>query len=103
MGEIVKKLIIIGLVIALISLVSACVKQGDIAEVPEDNNDVFCGTSTNGSCTTDDDCMTSGCSGQVCQNKEEPEAITTCIALECYNNEKYGLTCQCKNNQCQWS
>ena len=62
----------------------------------------FCGWSTNGPCSKDDDCMPGGCSGQVCQSKSEEPIITTCEYTDCYNPQPYGLTCGCQNNQCQW-
>jgi len=62
----------------------------------------FCGRSTNGPCNQDSDCISGGCSGQVCQSKSEEPIITTCEYKECYNAAAYNLTCGCKNNQCQW-
>jgi len=64
--------------------------------------DDFCGTSTNGQCSADVDCMTGGCSGQVCQSKSEEPVITTCEYTECYNAQTYGKTCGCVNSKCQW-
>lgn len=64
--------------------------------------DNFCGTSTNGPCSVDADCITGGCSGQVCQSKSEEPVITTCEYRDCYNAQVYGLTCGCKNKKCQW-
>lgn len=63
----------------------------------------FCGSSTYGSCITDADCMSAGCSGQICQSTTEENAITTCEWKECYNAESFGLGCGCVNNQCQWA
>jgi eight-cysteine-cluster-containing protein len=63
----------------------------------------FCGWSTDGSCVSDSDCMAGGCSGQVCQSKNEEGVITTCEYKDCYSAEKYGLDCKCTNNKCQWS
>jgi len=62
----------------------------------------FCGSSSYGSCSSDADCKTGGCSGQVCQAKNEEGAITTCEWKDCYDSAKYGLQCQCVNKQCQW-
>lgn len=61
----------------------------------------FCGSSTNASCQTNADCVAGGCSGQICQGKDE-DMVTTCEWRDCYANEQYGLSCQCINNQCQW-
>jgi eight-cysteine-cluster-containing protein len=63
----------------------------------------FCGTSTLGSCETDDDCIVGGCSNSVCQSKNESPAITTCIYSECQNAEKYHANCLCIKNKCKWS
>ena len=65
------------------------------------NKDEFCGTSTYGYCETNNDCKEGGCTGQICHN-ETDEGASICDARECYSNEKYGLTCQCINNECQW-
>lgn len=66
---------------------------------PED----FCGSSTYGECDSAQDCNAGGCSGQVCESKFDESAITTCEWLDCYNAEKYGISCQCLENKCQWS
>jgi eight-cysteine-cluster-containing protein len=46
-------------------------------------------------CKTDDDCMKSGCSGQICQSKYSEPSITTCDFLPeyaCYQQAKCGCT-----------
>ena len=62
----------------------------------------FCGTSTSGTCSKDSDCMTGGCSGQVCQGAAEPPVITTCEYRECYSAQAYGLSCGCVSGGCAW-
>lgn len=62
----------------------------------------FCGWSTYGKCSSDLDCIKGGCSGQVCQSKQEEPVITTCEWRDCYNAKQYGLECKCINEQCQW-
>ena len=62
----------------------------------------FCGWSSNASCASDADCMTGGCSGQVCQSINEEPVITTCEWTECYSAEAYGVICGCINATCQW-
>ena len=47
-------------------------------------------------------CITGGCSGQVCQPKNEEPAITTCEWRDCYDETKYGFECKCVDNKCQW-
>ena len=63
----------------------------------------FCGWSTNGNCVTNDDCMTGGCSGQVCQGKSEDPVITTCEWRDCYDSGSTGLGCGCVAGKCQWN
>ncbi|GEM_PF-421980 len=71
----------------------------------ETKNDLggFCGRSTYGSCKTNNDCETGGCSGQVCQSKKEERMATTCEWRECYDDEAYNIRCGCREGQCQWS
>lgn len=63
----------------------------------------FCGWSTYEKCSSDPDCLTDGCSGQVCRSKFEEPTPTTCEWRECYNAQKYGLVCKCVENKCQWT
>lgn len=63
----------------------------------------FCGWSTSGQCGSDNDCIATGCSGQVCQSKNEPAVVTTCEYRDCYEASKYGLSCRCVSNGCTWS
>jgi len=65
-------------------------------------NTGFCGWSTNGSCTSDADCTSGGCSGQVCQSKSEEPVITTCEYKDCYNADASGVECGCLAGKCQW-
>jgi eight-cysteine-cluster-containing protein len=62
----------------------------------------FCGWSTNGPCASDADCMTGGCSGQVCQSTSEDPIITTCEWTDCYAAKAYGVSCGCLSSTCQW-
>lgn len=70
--------------------------------IPSRPKEDFCGWSTYGQCLTDLDCIKGGCSGQVCQSKQEEPIITTCEWRDCYNAKVYGLECKCVNRQCQW-
>ncbi|MEM4598229.1 MAG: eight-cysteine-cluster domain-containing protein [Candidatus Diapherotrites archaeon] len=63
----------------------------------------FCGYSTYASCSADSDCVTGGCSGQICMGKREPGGITTCEWRDCYDETKYGLSCKCVSGRCQWA
>lgn len=80
---------------ALLVMVSGCVEQ---ATQEED----FCGTSTYGRCLKDSDCLVGGCSNQVCYSVNEEPPTTTCDWRDCYDNEAYGLSCQCVEDECQW-
>jgi eight-cysteine-cluster-containing protein len=62
----------------------------------------FCGTSTNGTCSSDSDCIRGGCSSQVCQSKFEEPVITTCEWRDCYEYEDVGVSCGCQGGKCQW-
>ncbi len=62
----------------------------------------FCGTSTNGTCSSDSDCMRGGCSSQVCQSKFEEPIITTCEWKDCYEYEDVGVSCGCWAGKCRW-
>ena len=35
----------------------------------------FCGSSTLGTCSADDDCVTDGCSGEVCRSVDEEPIV----------------------------
>jgi eight-cysteine-cluster-containing protein len=63
----------------------------------------FCGKSTLGACQTDADCIKGGCSGQVCQSKNEESAVTTCEYRSCYDSTKYNINCVCIKNRCMWN
>jgi len=63
----------------------------------------FCGSSTKGKCATNTDCITGGCSGQICQSASEESIISTCEYQDCYDAQKFGLSCRCLNQQCQWA
>ncbi len=63
----------------------------------------FCGTSSEGICESDADCVTDGCSGQICRSVNDESAITTCEWQECYDDEKFNVRCGCVKNKCIWS
>jgi len=52
-------------------------------------------------CREDTDCTKSGCSGTICQSKNDPLIVTTCEWLDeytCYRE----VDCGCVNNKCIW-
>ena len=65
-------------------------------------NPGFCGVSTGGPCSSDEDCVRSGCSGEVCQSKLEEPVVTPCVWRECYDAERYGARCACVQGRCRW-
>ncbi len=62
----------------------------------------FCGWSTYGECSGDEDCVADGCSGQVCRSGFEEQIGTTCEWFDCYNASKYNVACRCVDGKCQW-
>jgi len=81
-----------------------CTEENDYCDPqPFSVREDFCGQSTEGPCLSDSDCLTGGCSGEVCRSRLEEEITTICLFRECYRAKDYGLTCQCLNNQCQWT
>ena len=98
---------IILIIVILIIIIGIFIGVGSFIYQPQQKPEQpteteFCGTSTNGQCSSDVDCMIGGCSGQVCQSKSEEPIITTCEYTDCYNPQPYGLTCGCKADKCQW-
>lgn len=52
-------------------------------------------------CVTDNDCITGGCSGTICQSKDSEPIFTTCEYLPeyaCYKETR----CGCVNGKCGW-
>ncbi|MSR85885.1 eight-cysteine-cluster domain-containing protein [Candidatus Woesearchaeota archaeon] len=78
-------------------LLTACTQT-----IPEETTSDFCGSSTYDSCTTDSDCTTGGCSGQICQSSSTEPSISTCEYQGCYNSELYSLSCACYEQKCSW-
>ncbi|MCX7779050.1 MAG: eight-cysteine-cluster domain-containing protein [Patescibacteria group bacterium] len=62
----------------------------------------FCGWATYALCKTNEDCLSGGCSHQICHGKNEERTITTCEWRDCYKAEAYGLKCGCFQGKCQW-
>ncbi len=75
-----------------------------IAMIPDIEIEDFCGWSTRGQCYSDFDCITGGCSGQVCESAYDNESIfTTCEWQDCYDDQQYGLSCLCVAGECVWT
>jgi len=65
----------------------------------------FCGKSTYYSCSSNSNCSIISCVDHVCGGVGEQKTSIemSCLGKSCYNETKYGLSCQCVNNQCQWA
>ncbi|MDO8642967.1 MAG: eight-cysteine-cluster domain-containing protein [Candidatus Woesearchaeota archaeon] len=53
-------------------------------------------------CTTNNDCVRTGCSGTICQSQKQEPVFSTCeykAGYECYND----VPCGCVEGSCQWS
>jgi eight-cysteine-cluster-containing protein len=46
--------------------------------------------------------VSGGCSGQVCQSKNEKPVITDCMYRDCYDAKSYGVSCGCTAGKCAW-
>ncbi|MET1125011.1 MAG: eight-cysteine-cluster domain-containing protein [Archaeoglobaceae archaeon] len=71
--------------------------------VPSVNLAGFCGWSTYGECSSDDDCVTDGCSGQICRSRFEEPVVSTCEWFDCHDAAKHGVGCGCVDGRCQWT
>jgi len=94
--------IIIALLILLILLIVYIRVIGKDEEDVLLSEEEFCGISTNDGCELVGDCVVVGCSGQVCQNKNNEMTTTTCEYRDCYNHEKYMMQCTCYEEKCMW-
>lgn len=75
-------------------------KSGD--KLSNDKSD-FCGISVGSKCSNDKECVTGGCSGQVCQGANEEPLATICDMRDCYVASNYGVECGCVDSECQWN
>ncbi len=86
-----KLILLIFLLIVSLFLVSCTVEDTPTDEVPP----------TEAECQTDNDCITGGCSGTICQSKDAEPIMTTCEYLPEYACYKQ-TSCSCINGNCQW-
>ena len=98
--ELRKEMKVIFLPMLVLFILSACTVQ---EETIDETQEAFCGSSSKGSCTTNIDCITAGCSEQICQSSSEEQAISTCEYRDCYDETLYDLSCSCVDQQCQWA
>ena len=107
-----KKLLFITL--SFVVLMSGCVKQSEqpnfttsvettttteltTTSIEEEHH----GTSTLGSCLSDNDCIVSGCNSEICQSKFEEPLVSICVYDPPYPDE-LGYECKCMDQKCTW-
>lgn len=95
-----KRILPIILIVAGAIVIVSSVPIVESVKGPQED---FCGVSTNGTCETNADCIEAGCSGSTCQSVDEEDTVSTCEWKDCYDNEKYDLSCQCVEGKCMWS
>lgn len=92
-----KKTIFIAIFLILTIFLTACTTTNQPANNTEQQNNTI------KECSSDSDCMKSGCSGQLCISKtQKQDSFTICDfkpEYECYSKQD----CLCKNNKCSWS
>ncbi|MFQ5474740.1 MAG: eight-cysteine-cluster domain-containing protein [Candidatus Nanoarchaeia archaeon] len=57
---------------------------------------------TESACKSDKDCVTGGCSGTICRNREDEPVFTTCEYKMEYGCYKSDADCACANGRCGW-
>ncbi len=58
------------------------------------------GPSASGECSTDADCVRTGCSQEVCVAASQGDVVTTCEILPCFQVLD---ACSCREGLCSWS
>ena len=69
---------------------------------PRASGATYYGSHTLASCSTDSDCLISGCNAEICQGKNEEELFSICILPEQPTPQQLGYTCGCMSQLCQW-
>jgi len=103
----IKQLIVV-LMMFLISFIGCATTPQEMRDEDSGYIDIkesqgFCGSSTYGECSFDFNCVKSGCSGQICQSKNEEPMVSICLHRDCYDAKAYQLRCKCAGGECQWS
>jgi eight-cysteine-cluster-containing protein len=64
----------------------------------------YYGSSTNGKCTSNSDCIEMGCNSEICGSKNEAsdKGVSTCVFPDQPLPRDLGYSCGCVNNMCQW-
>lgn len=94
-----KKLILIGLLTIIIVFTSGCTFKETFEYCSEDQHHGF---STNGTCYSNNDCITDGCNGEICRSKSEEPIDSICVYDPPYPKD-LGCGCRCVDNKCMWA
>ncbi|MBI2663985.1 eight-cysteine-cluster domain-containing protein [Candidatus Woesearchaeota archaeon] len=86
------------LLVALAVVAAGCQAEEaeEATDVPDDEVQV------ENECTSDADCASAGCSGQLCVPKNEEGIITTCEYREEYSCLEF-TSCGCIEGSCAWA
>lgn len=91
------------LIIAILVILTACTINQPVNNSSTNNQPANNTEQPKQECSSDSDCMKSGCSGQLCIPKSQKgDGFTICDfkpEYECYSTQN----CICVNNKCSWS
>lgn len=97
-----KKLILF-LLIILIVFISGCTNLSKPSEEYKYcSEDQHHGLSTNGTCSSDNDCSVGGCNSEICQSKSEEPMVSICVYDPPYPKD-LDCSCRCLDNKCMWA
>jgi len=82
--------------------VSSSKKKSNSPSTAPPTTSVYYGRSTLGNCVTDDECLVSGCNGEICQSKTEEPLSSICVVPDKPLPKQLGYQCQCFTERCQW-
>lgn len=68
-----------------------------IAPSPE-----YYGNSTFATCSSDSECVISGCNSEICQGERDEGSLSICILPDKPTPQQLGFTCRCYTARCQW-
>lgn len=74
-----------------------------VEEIEFESGEEFYGSSSMYPCESDEDCVSFGCNGEICQSIEEEDVASICLYPEEPLPEDLGYRCGCFDNKCQWS
>jgi len=77
-------------------------KKSDSLSITPATTSNYYGHSTLGNCTTDGDCLLSGCNGEICQSKKEEPLNSICVVPDKPLPKQLGYQCRCLVKKCQW-